>query len=330
MLKTLRRNTKLIIWIVVLSFALWGAFSISTQFQKKDRYAGVIFGKPVSHQRFNQFYEATRIFTPGGQPIQDPELLRQRTWQNLIYAHVAKERGIKVTDDEVRQEVRRILSQQGIENPTPQIYQNWLRSTVGDTPRRFEEKVREFLRISKLIHQVLSQPIELPRGEKLQQQFLLDQVKITAEAVMFSERDQALAFVDKARGATGWAAAAQAAGKDVTPIQEVTLRELFYGWQIPQTALATFQQAKENDILGPFPAAKQQAFWVLRILSKQEPDPSKKEEWKENFKNRLVYQRFVNWSEALYQEANLKDYLPKPTPPPPPPSERPEKNPPNS
>ena len=45
MLKGLRKNTKLIIWSVIIAFALWGGFSVGTQFQKEGRIAGEIFGK---------------------------------------------------------------------------------------------------------------------------------------------------------------------------------------------------------------------------------------------------------------------------------------------
>lgn len=150
MLKIFRRYTKVIIWVVVGSFILWGGYSVSA-LKKEGRYAGEAFGKPVSFQEYNQFYRATQLFMPSEKPLEDPELLRNYTWQNIVYSREARQAGIKVTDEDVRGEVANILKQQGLTNPTQEQYKIWLTRSLHMSPREFEEGLREFMRIQKLL-----------------------------------------------------------------------------------------------------------------------------------------------------------------------------------
>lgn len=150
MLKVFRKYTKVIIWIVVGSFILWGGYSVSA-LKKEGRYAGEVFGKPVTFQEYNLFYGATQLFMPSEKPIEDPVLLRDYTWQNIIYSREAKQKNIKITDEEVRGEIANILKQQGLVSPTAEQYKIWLTSTLHLSPREFEEGLREFIRIQKLL-----------------------------------------------------------------------------------------------------------------------------------------------------------------------------------
>lgn len=145
----------MIIWIVVGSFILWGGYSV-TALKKEGRYAGEAFGKPVTFQQYNQFFRATQIFMPTEKPIEDQELLRNYAWQNIIYAREAAQNGVKVTDEEVRSEIATILKQQGLINPTPEQYKIWLTRSLHISPREFEEGLREFIRIQKLLRGKIS------------------------------------------------------------------------------------------------------------------------------------------------------------------------------
>jgi hypothetical protein len=154
MLKILRSNTKAIVWITVAALALlFGAGSIADLVRnKKDgRYAGKVFGKPVTFQEFNQFYRSTQLFMPTEKAVDDPEVLRDYTWQNIIYSHEAKRKGIKISDDEVQKEIAKILKDQGLVNANEEQYKIWLTRTLHISPREFEEGLREFMRIQKLL-----------------------------------------------------------------------------------------------------------------------------------------------------------------------------------
>ncbi len=154
MLKVLRSNTKAIVWITVVALALlFGAGSIvDLVTNKKDgRYAGKAFGKPVTFQEYNQFYRSTQLFMPTEKAADDPEILRDYTWQNIIYSREAKRKGIKISDDEVQKEIAKILKDQGLVNANEEQYKIWLTRTLHISPREFEEGLREFMRIQKLL-----------------------------------------------------------------------------------------------------------------------------------------------------------------------------------
>ena len=150
MLKIFRQHTKAIIWVVVGSFILWGGYSVSA-LKKEGRYAGEAFGRSVSFQEYNKFYRATQLFMPSEKPLEDAELLRNYTWQNIVYSHEAKRDGINITDDDVRNQVANILKQHGLVNPTQDQYKIWLTRSLHMSPRDFEEGLREFMRIQKLL-----------------------------------------------------------------------------------------------------------------------------------------------------------------------------------
>ncbi len=181
MLKTLRKNTKIIIWTVVVSFALWGAFSVGTQFQKEGRVAGEVFGNEVNFQDFDRFYRANQIFSFTGKPIEDPEILKQQTWQSIIYWREAARKKIKAPDEAVRSEIKRLLVAEGISNATPEIYKRWLSATVKESPQQFERQVRELLQIQKLILEIRERPIDPPTREQALKRFLLESQKLQQE-----------------------------------------------------------------------------------------------------------------------------------------------------
>lgn len=167
MMKFLRTHTKIIVWIAAIAFIICGGYSISS-LKKEGRFAGEVFGKAVTFQEYNKFYRATQLFMPSKEPTKDPDLLRNYTWQNIIYAKEAKREGINVTDQEVRTNIANILQQQGLLNPTPQQYKVWLARTLQMSPRDFEEGLREFIRIQKLLQKKIPAPTKEPGKEKVE------------------------------------------------------------------------------------------------------------------------------------------------------------------
>ncbi|OQA53567.1 MAG: hypothetical protein BWY44_00154 [Candidatus Omnitrophica bacterium ADurb.Bin292] len=160
-LKFFRLNMKVIVWITIVALVLlFGAGSIVdiVRSDKSGRYAGEAFGKPVTFQEFNRFFRATELFMPisDRSAINDPDLLRSFTWQNIVYAREARNVGITVSDGEVREQVTKILDQHGLSNPTPEQYRIWLTRNLQINPREFEESLREFMKIQKLLGRQLS------------------------------------------------------------------------------------------------------------------------------------------------------------------------------
>lgn len=181
MLKLIRRNTKLIIWCVILAFVLWGGFNASSQFKKENRYAGNVFGKDISFQEFDRFYKASSLFTFAGNKITDRDLLRKTAWQSLIFSRQAQKEHIEVTSQEVRSKVLEILGENGV---SVESYENWLRRFFNETPREFETQVREIIRVQKWLQKIQAEAppaADLERDPK-EQTFLLQRMHETMQA----------------------------------------------------------------------------------------------------------------------------------------------------
>ncbi len=201
MLKIFRNNTKIIVWVTVAALALlFGAGSIADLVggKKNGRYAGEVFGKTVTFQDYNRFYRATQLFMPSDKPVDDPDLLRQYTWQNIIYSREAKRNGINVSDQEVRGEISKILEQQGLANPTNEQYKIWLTRSLHLSPPEFEEGLREFIRIQKLIRVKISgfAPKGIEKITDAKEKGLADEKQKSAFMTWSGEVNKRAAFKD--------------------------------------------------------------------------------------------------------------------------------------
>lgn len=316
MLKTFRKNTKVIIWTVVLSFLLWGAFSVGVQFQKKGRVAGEVFGKEVTFQEFNRFYRSSQIFSFGEKPIQDPNLLKQQAWQSLIFSKEARRRKIDVRDEEVRAEIMRLLQLQKIENPDTALYRRWLDQTVHESPKEFESQVRELLRVQKLIREInMKEDVSGPQIEELaRQKFLYDHKMLSAEALKFPEKEAAEAFRKKAKSEKDWLATVQKESLKPEPTGNISLTTLMQDWGIPEAIANPLFDLKKGAISEALPL--RQGYGVFRVLEKQTGNGEQftdtlKTNYVQEIQSRIRYEKFLSWSVELVQKARLKDYMPQ-------------------
>ena len=317
MLKTLRKNTKTVIWIVVVAFCLWGGFAFSVQLQKQNRMAGEVFGKAISFQEFNLFYKASQMFSFSGKPLEDPTQIAQHAWQTLIYSREAKRQKIQVTDDEVRQEILRLLSAQKIENPTPEFYKRWLQAAFGLKPNEFEKQIREILRIQKLLVKINEAPASVTDKE-VENRFYEEENKLSLSLVLVPDKEHAQSFFEKIKKhPKEWDSEIKAGKYEVKPTGEASLEVLVHGWGIPQEKAAVFLSKEAETVLGPLNLSGKDT--VVKILGKKLADPKKftdevKKKYKDQLSVRKKYERFFLWNNDLIQHANLKDFTPRPEP----------------
>ena len=311
MLKLLRKKTRLIVWAVVASFALWGGYSVSTQFQKEGRLAGEVSGKPVSLQEYDRFFRANQIFSFTGKPVKDLDILRIQTWQNILYSREAKRLGITVTDEEVRQELVGLLAKVGLGNPSEAQYQQWLSTTFREQPRRFEEMMRDMIGIQKLVRQVMGAPVNPPSEEQIKKQFDLENNWITFKIRYFESEKEAHDAQPDLQKNSSWEAAAtdKAMPANVKTYESTPLRDLIRIFQIDETVAQGFMNLEKNQ--NSLPVASGNGWAVVRIVDKKAADPVLLEEWKKNYLDQLAYRNYVQWSMELRKQADLKDYLPK-------------------
>lgn len=161
MLKFFRKNTKSVIWAVVIAFVSWGGYAVSVQFQQSMRAAGRIFGKEVSYRDYLSAQRTVQIFSPPSKKDAAPpsaDLIEAQTWQFLILSDEAKRRKIKVSNQEVMEEITQLLAN-GKELPfTSEQYSRWVQANFREQPAEFENQVRQQLTIRKLLEEVKKQP----------------------------------------------------------------------------------------------------------------------------------------------------------------------------
>lgn len=314
MLKGMRKNTKLIIWIVVLSFALWGGFSVGVQFKKEGRVAGEVFGKDVTFQEFNRFYKSQMIFSMTGETAKDPEAVRQQTWQSLIYSREAKRLKIEVSDEDVRNEVVRLLAQQKMENVSVDVYRQWLRTNIQETPEEFESKIRELLRVQRLVEKVKAEqkPEAATEAEALEQ-FKLQENQLSAEIIRFSTEEEAKKFAASVKTDADWKKNAEAQKLTSENTGMITVLAWFEVWGFKENDMNILLNAAPNSVHGPM--ALPQGFAAVKVLDKkvtpeEEFQKTFKEKYMKEMTGRKSYGQFLLWHQDLLKRANPKDYMP--------------------
>lgn len=316
MLNGIRKNTKLIVWSTVICLALLGGFSVGVQFQKKGRVAGEVFEKNISFQEYESFYRANQIFSFTGKPPDDPDALRQVTWETIIYAREAKRLKLEVSDEEVRTEVLRILSGQKIENPDMQTYRRWLNATVRETPKEFESQIREWLRIQKLIRKVREEqkPVN-PTEEEIRERFMMDKTMIAGEMIAFKTPYTAVKFKNEAKTPADWAENAKKQNLTIQKKELTPSGEWISLLNIAESEKAAFLKLSKGEIAAPFLANNE--YLLIRVTDKKAPDEAEyekslRQKYIDEINERKSYESFLLWHQDLLKRANLKDHQPKP------------------
>lgn len=114
MLDSLRKNTKVILWITIVAFLflmvlVWGAEQ-QVGCGVSQGVIGRVNGEPITLEYFNRVYQANRDNFRQGRGSDpgpgDEALLREQTWTNVLeqvlLIQEAKKRGLEPTDDELK------------------------------------------------------------------------------------------------------------------------------------------------------------------------------------------------------------------------------------
>lgn len=316
MLKMLRKNTKVIIWFIILSFCLWGAFSVGLQVSSGGQIAGRVFGRPISFQEFNKFLKASEIFSLTGDKVEDPGILEQHAWQNIIFASEAKRRKIKVSDDEVRDEIKRLLAAQKVPS-NESSYQLWVKAVSGSTPRNFEEMVREILRVQKLLREVQSAPVELPPEADVRKQFLMDQRQLAAEAIIFTDAAAAQSFYELMLKDSDWRSKVSLPGGPLLEsIALQSLRNIALSYALTEPQIQKVYALAKDSVSSPEATASSK-FILFRITDKKEVTESDFEaegvaqKYQAELTERKRYDNFLSWHNDLIHRSKFESAMPR-------------------
>ena len=159
LLKILRKKgtIKKILWIIILGII--AAFGIAPSFlmsaHTQNNYAGKIFGQKISLEEYNRNLQLTEVqaimqYGANFQKIKSFLNLDGKTWDRIILLYEANKKGIKIDDTEVIQTIQAypFFQRDGAFNQT--LYKDIVEHAFRVPSRRFEEGVRDSLKIARL------------------------------------------------------------------------------------------------------------------------------------------------------------------------------------
>ena len=153
---------KQIIWGLVIAFALWGVRTMAFRGkgQKGPRFAGTIFNKKISFEQYANSYNASKnlaIMQYGDNlPMVIKYLdLEGKAWERLILLAEAKRQNIKVSDQEIVENIRSYPFFQKDGKFDTGIYNYILKYRLNTDPSIFEAQTKNSLAILKLRDTIL-------------------------------------------------------------------------------------------------------------------------------------------------------------------------------
>ncbi len=310
MLNVFRKNTKLIVWTVILAFALWGGFSVGTQFKQDGRYAGQVFGKKISFQEYDRFYRATQIFAaPESDKDVDPEMLRQSAWQAVIFSREAKQRQIEVSDSEVREQVLNLLNQQKVD---PQNYEDWVQRSLRQPPKQFEEQIREVLRIQKLFAQFTPAEDSLKiTPEEAEKVFLDEKNQVSSEFVRFATKNEADLFRENLKTPEDWKTEKNKKPEVFKATGLLPAAALPAILQLNPADSLSLQALEKNHFSEVIPIGNEFGiFYIADItVGDKKEFESSKDQYMATLQERKKQQALMEKANEILQRAQLTDYL---------------------
>jgi parvulin-like peptidyl-prolyl isomerase len=320
MLKSLRKNTKVIIWTVVVAFVLGGGYSMGDYFKdilfgakKGALYAGNVFGKNISYQEFNRFQRAAELFTPSEKTL-SAEAVRQTAWQGLIFSHEAKRRNIDVADDEVRKEILDLLDRYQIPRDN---YESWLERGVRISPKEFEAQIREIIRIRKLMKQMETTLTDTAvTAEDARQEFLKAGNQLAVAVITFTDEKEAKTFREKIKKPEDWDKAVEPRKAEVQQTSLLSTAVLPMVLQIKPEEAEKLHEQEKGAVSEPLASGPK---WVvLQVLDKASADPAvfdtDPETYVKAMRERKIENGLTDKSREILAQANLQDYNPAPSP----------------
>jgi hypothetical protein len=173
MLKILRKNTHMLVWLVVVFFALFGGTVLFTGGEAINPYAGEALGKKIKIREMEKQEKIIRLLLPEEAGTLPPEVMQAEVLKQFALWTAAKKDGMKVSDDELRQTIQGFL---GVNTLAFNMndYSRWTKSVLNENPRDFEETIRKSILAQKYIQKLFQNAgiTPLPTDEKISEKEL--------------------------------------------------------------------------------------------------------------------------------------------------------------
>lgn len=283
----------------------------------KFETVGEAFGKPVTRQEFFNYYKTALLFTRTGvQGERSDEETRQEAWQNLVFIKEAKTLGVKIPQEEVLAEVKRLLAEKNVEYGGEK-YRSWVITTFNEDPATFENRIAELLMVNKLLKEKLDPEVTVSEKE-MKDKFINGYNSFESEYILFGENKQqeAQEFARKVKNNPRlwydtYIEKKPLGQKGASWINIMSLEALIDLWKIPRADAYRILNSKPGDFIAAKNYYGDVVFRLLytRKANLKEYTPQKQEYYRKMLtigRKRKIAQDFLD---DLFKRANLRDYV---------------------
>lgn len=280
----------------------------------KEGIIGEVFGREVSGQEFGYFLKTAFLLTRSGEQDRPGEEAVQEAWQNLIFRQEAGKLDITVSPEELKEELKRLLSEKYIEYGTNK-YHIWVITQLKEDIDAFERRIEDLLIINKFMGLKTNPKVSVTK-EEMKQKFLNQYNSFESEYIKFDSKEEAKEFLEKVRKnprlwKDTYTEKKTEGQKGASWINIMSLEALIDLWKIPKNdAYRIFSHNKGEFVVASFYYGD----GVFRLLYKREADMEKYNEKKKKYyrdmlttvkKRKLIKDYFQD----LLERANYKDYV---------------------
>jgi hypothetical protein len=282
--------------------------------QKPVEYAGEFLDIKVPLENYIFIKSTYMVFGDQLGQAKSEEEKEQRIWDDLLLSYEAFRRGITVSQEEIDEEVKKILDAEKAAfdfKKDRQAYSDWLKNKTNEPVELFENQLRHLIQMRKLKAQVAEAINPEISDKDARQMFLDENSSLSVELAEFEKKEAAEDFYKKARSNKNfWEEEKAKRPKEFRNPGFVTLIFLIDMWKFPRDAAYKMVKMKKNEIYGPEPIYK--GYGVFKILDNRQAKESEYPKAKENYYARLrgakKYEGLEQWIKDLKKQANIKIY----------------------
>ena len=284
--------------------------------EKEIEYVGEFFDTRVPRENYVFINTTYLIFSDQIGSANTKEEREQRIWEDLLLSYEAFRREIAVSQEEIDEEVSKILNAEKATfdfKKDRQAYSDWLKNKTNEPVELFENQLRHLIQMRKLKSQVLDTINPEVSDKEAQDRFLDENSSLSAELAEFEKNQDAEAFYKKARADKDfWEQEKKKRPNTFRHPGFVSLAFLVDIWKFPREACYKMLKMKKGEIYGPEPIYKGYGvFKVVDMRPANDADYAKqnvKDSYYEKIKGIKKYAGLDQWIKDLKQQANIKIY----------------------
>jgi hypothetical protein len=282
----------------------------------ENKIAGELFGVPVS---IGNYYFAKRVVLSldakwRSVPKTDEEL-EDLVWQELLFSYEAFRRGIEVSDEEVEEQIDKILKAEKVEfnwREDKQAYEDWVKERLKASVELFENQIAHLVKLEKLRQQVLDSIEPEVTEEEAYQKFLDEYNSLGVEIIQFedSELEEAEKLFEQIKSDSElWEKKKEEKKDSYRNLKgPYALDFLINLWGFKREDVYAMIDMKKDEFYKPSPIYKGYAVFKIGAIRKADPEEFDKHRdyYFDKIRNIKKYQGFKDWAKELKKQANIK------------------------